>query len=479
MNFIPLSALGLRNLRRNIILLTDAYNLSHQRLKVNTDWEVSHMYNRSKPMILFGLLEIVSNILDTQVTMEMIDEAEFHANRMGLKFPREIWERVVKECNGYIPLEIQTVPEGTYCPVGTPFAQIRNTVEGFGEMVTWFEGELMHAYFPSTTATQALRMRRYLEQKKRQYGYDDSFMLRLHSFGFRGHRSLEDAYWAGISWNLFLYGTDDFHTAVHTPNANITSISASAHKVVQQFDDEFEGYKYRIRATADAGEKILSEVIDTYDAYRVIKEFLVPLAHYALRFGIRLVLRPDSGDTWEQAVEIYRIVERANLTNVGVIIGEGMDFENVKKADAYFEQHGVPLNFVSYGIGGGFYNYVNRDTLGWAMKTAYSNGKDRMKFSENPIKRSIPGIVGLIRNEHGDMVVVPEDSIDHEENLYEAIYQHNEQMVSPFIKAYNENHWLAVQERALAASTEQATIYLSEEIREEIGEFQKRYRNRV
>lgn len=471
--------IGLKALRRNPIMLTDAYNLSHQNLKINTDWEVSHMYNRSKPMILFGLLEIINNILDTRINMSMIDEAEFHANRMGLQFPREIWERVAKECNGYIPLEIQIVPEGTYCPVGTPFAQIRNTVKGFGEMVSWFEGELMHAYFPSTTATQALRMRRYLEQKKRQYGYDDSFMFRLHSFGFRGHRSLEDAYWAGISWNLFLYGTDDFHTAVHTPMAkNIVSISASAHKVVQQFDDEFEGYKYRIKATADAGEKILSEVIDTYDAYRVIKEFLIPLAQYALRFGIRLVLRPDSGDTWEQAVEIYRIVERAGLTNIAVIIGESMDFENVKKADAYFEQHGVPLNFISYGVGGGFYNYANRDTLGWAMKTAYSNGKDRMKFSENPIKRSIPGAVALYRNEYNDLVVGKEDSVK-EGNLFETIYFHDALSNQPIMKKYSDEHWLSVQATALAADTEQATIYVSEEVRAEIVEFQRRYRNRV
>lgn len=479
-DFYPKS-IGLKNLRRNPIMLTDAYNLSHQDLKINTDWEVSHLYNRSKSMILFGLLEIINNILETRITMPMIDEAEQHANRMGLQFPRQIWERVVKECSGYIPLEIQTVPEGTYCPVGTPFAQIRNTVKGFGEMVTWFEGELMHGYFPSTTATQALRMRRYLEQKKRQYNYDDSFMLRLHSFGFRGHRSTEDAYWAGISWNLFLYGTDDFHTAVHTPSANIVSIAALAHKVTQQFDNEYEGYRHAIKATADKGEKIVAIVIDTYDAYRFLDEYLIPLAKYAAGLGIHIVIRPDSGDTWEQVVIAYKNISRhfIKITNVSAIIGESMDFENVKKADAYFEQHGVPLNFVSYGVGGGFYNYVNRDTLGWAMKTAYSNGKDRMKFSENPIKRSIPGVVGLYRNEFGDLIVGKEDSIKGE-NLYETIYFHDDEKGKvPFMKQYSDAHWLEVQERALAASTEQATIYLSEEIREEIGEFQKRYRNRV
>lgn len=466
----------LTDIRKNPIILTDAYNLSHQHLKVNTDWEVSHMYNRAKPMILFGLTENINSILKIQIEMWMIDEAELLAEGMGITFPRELWERVVNDCNGYIPIEVQTLPEGTWCPVGTPFAQIRNTVEGFGELVTWFEAVFMHSYFPSTAATQAYRMRKYLEQKKRQYNYDDSFMTRLHSFGFRGHNSLENAYWAGISWNLFLNGTDDFHTSKHTPLAKISSIAALAHKVTQQFDKEYDGYQHAIKATADKGEKVVAIVIDTYDAYRFIRDYLIPLAKYAASLGVHIVIRPDSGDTWEQVVLAYKTVSRHYLpiTNVSAIIGESMDFENVKKADAYFEQHGVPLNFVSYGVGSGFYNYINRDLLGWAMKTAYSNGKDRMKFSENPIKRSIPGKVAITRNSYGDMVVEKEDNAT--DNLYTTVYFHNELTKEPEVLDYSPLFWKEVQRVALEQDTTQDIIYLSEDIREEIKGFQKTYR---
>jgi nicotinamide phosphoribosyltransferase len=466
----------LKDIRSNPINLTDAYSLSHQRLKINTDWEVSHMYNRVKPMILYGLLENINSLLTIQITSDMVADAATRASKMGLIFPLDLWMRVINDCNGYIPIEIQTLPEGTWCPVGTPFAQIRNTVEGFGEMVTWFEAPLMHSFFACTAATQALRMRKYLEQKQRQYGYDDSFLLRFHSFGFRGHKSLEDAYWAGTAWNLFLFGTDDFHTAWHTPMANIGSIAALAHKVTQQFDDELAGYRHAVKATADAGEKIVAIVIDTYDAYRFIDEMLTPLARYAKELGVHIVIRPDSGDTWEQVVLTYQKVSRfyLEITNVSAIIGENMDFENAKKADAFFESHGVPLNFVSYGIGGGFYNYITRDTLGWAMKTAYSNGKDRMKFSENPIKRSIPGTVDLYRNDFGDLVVGKEEDVS--DGLYETVYLHNSQTVTPFIVPYTDEHWKNVQDSALAANTEQHAIYLSDDIREEINGFQRRYR---
>lgn len=463
----------LKDLRKNPIMLTDCYNISHQRLKINADWEVSHMYNRAKPMILYGFSEVVNSVLSIKITEEMVNEAERHANRLGLIFPRDLWMGVVNECNGYLPIEVQSLPEGTWCPPGTPFAQIRNTKEGYGEMVTWLEAVFMKAYFPSTCATQAFRMRKYLEQKKKQYGYDDSFMWRFHSFGYRGHRSEEDAYWAATAWSMFLHGTDDFTVAQHIPEtAQIGSISALAHKVTQQFDDEYEGFKHAIKATADVGEKIVALVIDTYDANRVIREYLKPLALYAEKLGVHIVMRPDSGDTWQQAVDIYRECNRGmKLNNVSVIIGEAMDFETAKKADAYFEAHGVPLNFVAYGIGGGFYGYMNRDTLGWAMKTAYSNGKPRMKFSMNPIKRSIPGIVVVNRNEDGDLVVSPE-KYPGQPSLYQTIYKHNWDLEPHIVYA----DWNETRERAFSQKTDQHIIYLDKEIQELIQQFHNTYR---
>lgn len=49
-----------------------------------------------------------------------------------------------------------------------------------------------------------------------------------------------------------------------------------------------------------------------------------------------------------------------------------MTLEETKKAGLFFEKNNVPLNFVSYGIGAGFYKHIERDTLGWAMKTAFN-----------------------------------------------------------------------------------------------------------
>ncbi|MED1489502.1 nicotinamide phosphoribosyltransferase domain-containing protein [Bacillus smithii] len=165
----------LKDIYKNPVMLTDSYNPSHHRLKLNGDWEISHIYNRKAGMILYGLREIVNSILSIQIKKEHVEEAERYAKKMGMVFPTELFMRVVKECNGYAPISIETLPEGTWCPIGTPFAQIRNTIKGFGELVTWWEANFLHGYFPSNCATEAFHIRKYLERKKELYGFDDSF----------------------------------------------------------------------------------------------------------------------------------------------------------------------------------------------------------------------------------------------------------------------------------------------------------------
>ncbi|MEH7209961.1 nicotinamide phosphoribosyltransferase domain-containing protein [Priestia megaterium] len=464
----------IENLLSNPVMLTDTYNLSHQRLKVNTDWEVSHIYNRADGMILYGFVEMVQRVLKIQITHEMIDEAIRASKKQGVIFPEELWRRVVAECNGYIPLLIQSLPEGTWCPKGTPFAQVRNTVDGFGEMVTWFEGIFLQSSFPCGTATEAFKMRQYLESLKAEKNYDPSFLTRIHSFGFRGARSLEDAYWAGTSWNLFLFGTDDFHTMIHTPKAKMSSISALAHKVTQQYDVEYDGYVHTIDATADAGESVVAIVIDTYDADRFITEYLEPLANYAKEKGVHLVIRPDSGDVNEQVVEVYKQTQKHGLTNVSAIIGEGMSYQNIKRTDFFFNMKQVPLEFVSYGVGGGFYNDITRDTLGFAMKTAYSNGAPRMKFGMNPLKRSIPSAVQLIRNNKGEMVAEVETVADINDSLYQVIYFHDAGQAEPTLK---EVTWEETQQRALQNLNKQlqGRIVLSDGINKLVEHFEKLY----
>ncbi len=451
----------LEDIYNNPLVLTDVYNLSHSYLKENVDYEISHIYNRSRPMILYGFNETVHHLLNRQIDVGMVMEAEECAKKMGMKFPVDMWMNCVDRMKGYIPLKVEALPDGTWVPKGTPFAQITNTEEGFGELVTWWEGVFLHSNFASACATRAMEMRRYLD--------DNNLPIhKLHSFGFRGHRSVEDAYWATTAWNLFLEGTDDFHGIYHCPNAPLSSIPATAHKTIQQFDEEIKGYMHAIDHAKVNGHKTVALVIDTYDPMKFINEYMEDVLDYAEKIEMNVVLRPDSGDLLKQTVMIYAYTKLWDFKNVSMIIGEGMSLEKVKEFDKLLTEKQVPLDFVSYGVGSGYYNDLDRDYLGFAMKTAYSNGKDRMKLTvSNPFKRSIPGCVQLIINDHGYI------EVDYtQKGLYKIVYEMDERSSRPKV---NKQDWDDIKKIANSQTCIQDEIILSLAVEANIKKFEEKY----
>ncbi len=445
----------------NPLVLTDVYNTSHWYLKENQDYEVSHIYNRSRPMILYGFNEIVTNLLNQQIDVAMVMEAEECAKKMGMKFPVDMWMKLVDGLDGWIPLKVEALPDGSWVPKGTPFAQVSNTEEGFGELVTWWEGVFLHASFPSACATRAMEMRKYLEENKLP-------LHRLHSFGFRGHRSMQDAYWATTAWNLFLTGTDDFHGQFHCPDAKLGSIPATAHKTIQQFDDEKQGFIHAIDQAKAKGHKMVALVIDTYDPLKFIHGGMMrDVMEHAEKQGMYIVLRPDSGDLISQTIVIYGMSKFWEFNNISMIIGEGMSLDKVKEYDGLLKEKKIPLEFMSYGVGSGFYNDLDRDYLGFAMKTAVSNGKDRMKLTKsNPFKMSIPGFINLIK-EDGKLVV------EYTRNgLLQTVYDMDERSSRPKLGKVD---WKNIQRRALKEDMTQQEIILSPLVLQNINTFKEKY----
>lgn len=451
----------LKDIRNNIILLTDSYNTSHHILKENTDWETSLLYNRNKPMILYGFNEIVTSLLNTKIEENNVVEAEEHARGMEMPFPSDMWYKISNDLKGRIPLCVKSVKDGTYCPKGTPFAKVYNTIEGFGELVSWWEGIFLHASFPSGCATEAMRLERSLRCKKLRSG-------RVHSFGFRGHNSLENAYWAGSAWNLFFDSTDDFHMTKHVSN-KLTSIPATAHKTIQQFDDELKAYTYSIDEISRAGYKTLSLVIDTYDPNRFIKHYSISIAKHALSMGVHLVFRPDSGDIKEQALLLYvKMKDKGLLKTTSCIIGESMNSSKVEEYDNYFKEMDCDLDWFSYGIGSGFYKHIDRDYLGFAMKTSYSNGQNRMKFSADKVKQSLPGNVHLKYNVNGQMCV----NYDETDSIYKTIYNYDQSMSRPevYIMTHQDIKDVISKQEII-----QYDIILCGEIESEQGRLRQKY----
>ncbi|MFY9868288.1 MAG: hypothetical protein WAK17_01070, partial [Candidatus Nitrosopolaris sp.] len=130
--------------------------------------------------------------------------------------------------------------------------------------------------------------------------------------------------------------------------------------------------------------------------------------------NIKPIYRPDSGDCLAQA---HSIASKLNGRNFGIIIGDSVTFDSAKKFDEAWEKLGHSCDLLTWGIGAGFYKDLERDTLGWSMKTCFSNKKDRMKYTDTPIKRSIPGKVTLQRKD-GRLVAYPQTQTQNNDSDY-------------------------------------------------------------
>jgi len=105
------------------------------------------------------------------------------------------------------------------------------------------------------------------------------------------------------------------------------------------------------------------------------------------------------------------------------------------------------------------------------MKTSYSNGKPRMKFSANEIKQSLPGDVNLVM-EDGEMIV------EYTRNgLYETVYDYDERSLKP---KFNRLNWNEIQKNATQSLNKsllnlQLKIKLSPLVEANIKTFKEKY----
>ena len=129
-----------------------------------------------------------------------------------------------------------------------------------------------------------------------------------------------------------------------------------------------------------------------------------------------------------------------------------MNLERVKYFDSELLKAGFNPNDMTYGIGSGYYNHIDRNFLGFSMKTAFSNNKPRMKFSASG-KISLPGRVRLAYDENRRMKVYPYNSAKQNDddtvpNLYEIVYFYDPSVpdAKPVIKhAHYEETWNRAQ----------------------------------
>ncbi|WP_292998999.1 nicotinate phosphoribosyltransferase [Nevskia sp.] len=445
--------------RKNLILNTDSYKLSHF-LQYPEGTEVINSYIEPrggglKDVVFFGLQAFVKAYLSQPITRAAIDEAEELAMAHVGYFNRAGWERILERHEGFLPLEIEAVPEGTVLDTRIPVVQIRNSDPTLPWLPSYLETALLRAvWYPTTVASLSFackkELRRYLDETS-----DDpaaALPFQLHDFGARGAASEEAAGLGGAGHLLNFLGTDTLAALsvarefYDEPLAGF-SIPASEHSTMTSWGKpgEAEAYRNMIERFAGPG-KIVAFVVDSYDLWNAVDHIVgVELKSLIESTGGRVVIRPDSGDpiaVLPRLIEhlMKRFGHRVNGKGyrvlpdfIRVIQGDGVNLESLPRILEALKIRGIATENAAFGMGGGLLQKVDRDTMKWAMKASQAviNGQPRDIFKDpvtDPGKRSKAGRWAVVRKANGYEGVRIEE-LAGRENLLRPVFRNGRLLV--------------------------------------------------
>ncbi|HEY4063599.1 MAG TPA: nicotinate phosphoribosyltransferase [Puia sp.] len=438
------------------ILLKDGYKVGHKfQYPAGTTMVYSNLTPRKSrseavdEIVFFGLQYFIKEYLIRQFNEEFFQRPKDevvreYARRMDNYLGKDsITYQHIAELHdlGYLPLEIKALPEGSLVPMRVPIFTIKNTLPAFFWLTNMLETVLSAILWkPSTSATSAFEyLRTFTRFAKETVGEDLSFIpWQGHDFSFRGMSGIEDAVMSGAGHLLSFSGTDtipaiDFLEQYYRADCEKEliggSVPATEHSVMCMGtqDGEVKTFERLVSEVYPAG--IVSIVSDTWDFWQVITEILPSLKAKILAREGKVVIRPDSGDpvkiiigdmaapkgspAYKGAIEClwetfggtvtkkgYKLLD----SHVGLIYGDSITTERQSAILEGLKAKGFASYNVVLGIGSYTYEYVTRDTFGFAMKATYGEvngiGRDIFKDpkTDDGTKKSAKGLMQVYRN---------------------------------------------------------------------------------
>jgi len=210
-------------------------------------------------------------------------------------------------------------------------------------------------------------------------------------------------------------------------------------------NDEIGTFERLITETYPKG--IVSIVSDTWDFWKVITEYLPALKSKVMARDGKLVIRPDSGDpvkiicgdpdavpeTPEAKGALECLYEtfggkvnskgyKALDPHIGLIYGDSITLDRCTTICQRLKEKGFTSTNIVFGIGSYTYQYVTRDTFGFAMKATYGevNGEGREIYkdpkTDDGTKKSARGLISIYKNEMGELEMFDRVTKKTEEN---------------------------------------------------------------
>ncbi|MCH9697287.1 MAG: nicotinate phosphoribosyltransferase [Gammaproteobacteria bacterium] len=372
----------------NTILNVDSYKTSHY-LQYPPGAEIVSSYIESRGgeydfSLFFGLQIFIKQYLLHPITADDINEANEVLTAHGVPFNRTGWEYILDTHQGYLPMEIQAIPEGTVLPTSNVLVQAQNTDPNCAWLTSYLETALLRAvWYPTTVATRSKYCRQIILAALEQTADTPaSLNFKLHDFGARGVSSMESASIGGAAHLLNFMGTDTISgilTLRRYYNADMPgfSIPAAEHSTITCWSRDNEGQAYANMLDQFAGsEKIVAVVSDSYDLFNAIDNLWGgTLRERVINNGGTVVIRPDSGNPVDIVCEsIQRLINKfGSRTNskgyqvlpdyIRVIQGDGVNPAMIAEILKVMQSKGLSAENIAFGMGGELLQNINRDIL--------------------------------------------------------------------------------------------------------------------
>lgn len=369
-----------------------------------------------------------------------------NAGGTAFPWPKELFGRMVRERDGWFPVEIRALEEGSVAYPHVPLYTIRATRE-WAPLVTFLETLLtISCWYPSTVATLSRRCRDVIESAFEASVDPAAYSLvesRLHDFGFRACASLEQAIHGGAAHLLSFRGTDTLPAAYYTQqalnsgNPVAESIPASEHSVMMCYERDATA----IRAMLEHfGGGAYSVVLDTFDYEEALRVDLPIVAAEATERGGFLIVRPDSGDPVEMTLLGLRALERTFgatvngkgfkvITGAGIIFGDGINVPKIQAILAAVLAAGYSAQCLTFGMGSNLLHRIHRDTMSFATKVCHEERPDgsQRDLAKQPKgdsgKFSLPGKFNVVRDASDSITVFPAaEAPQSSEDLLSLVY---------------------------------------------------------
>ncbi|WP_315040712.1 nicotinate phosphoribosyltransferase [Faucicola mancuniensis] len=455
----------------NFILNTDSYKTSHWlQYPPNTEYVSSYIEARGgnnsfENVLFFGLQAYIKEYLSKPITQSDIDEAKTIFSAHGVPFNEAGWQRLIDKHQGYLPLRIQAVPEGMVIPTGQVLCQVVNTDPEFFWLTSYIETSLLRAiWYPSTVASLSYYCKQLIKAGLEKSADNlDSLPFKLHDFGARGVSSYESSALGGLAHLVNFLGTDTLSAIVAgnrwygmSEEMSAFSIPAAEHSTMTAWGREYEAdaYANMLSQFGEAG-KTFAVVSDSYDLWKAIDNIWGgELKEQVKNTGGTLVIRPDSGDPIKVVREaLQRLAAKFGTTlntkgykilpsYIRLIQGDGINPTSIQKILDAVTSAGFSTENITFGMGGGLLQQINRDTLGWAMKTSSArvDGYWRDVYKD-PItsvsKRSKRGRLALVHHQ-GSYMTVREDELAEQNNILQDVFLNGELLIDDDLTTIRE-----------------------------------------